>query len=241
MELSTFGWITVFAVASALVNALGILAVMRHTEKAKGLKDYFMCFAAGVLITTPLLLAFPNALNSNSNAGFLALSGFLFMLFSNRAIEYLTQEETVAFGVTAAQGIGIHSLVDGVIYTVTFKVSLITGLLAGTGLVVHEFAEGVITYTVLMKGGVEKKMAGFYAFLTASLTTPLGAFLAFPLVNDLPKTSLGLLMGFVSGVLIYISAAHLLPEAMDHEDGHSVIALLLGVGLALIIVFTKGA
>jgi len=67
-------------------------------------------------------------------------------------IKHRTGEETLAFRVTAAEGIGIHSLVDGVVYTVTFNISLLTGVLAGTGLVVHEFAEGVITYLVLLKG-----------------------------------------------------------------------------------------
>lgn len=241
MEFSTFTWIAIFALAAMTVNAIGILSIMRYREKAEQLKTYFMCFAAGVLLTTPLIMALPKALKNNSQAGFMALGGFLFMFLSNKFIQYMTEKETLAFGVTAVQGIGIHSLIDGVVYTVTFKVSVVTGVLAGTGLVIHEFAEGVITYLVLMKGGVRKKVAGLYAFAAASLTTPIGAFAAYPFVNNLGKSHLGLMMGFVSGVLIYVSASHLLPEAMEHEKEHSIAALLAGVALALLIVFTKGA
>jgi len=49
-----------------------------------------------------------------------------------------------------------------------------------------------------------------------------------------------MLLGFVSGVLIYVSASHLLPEAREHEKRHSFLAFTVGVALASFIVFTHG-
>jgi len=238
-ESNTFIWIMGFALLSALVNGLGILAIFRYREWAEEAKNYFMCFAAGILVSTPLILALPQAIQSNSYAGFIALIGFLFMFFSNKLIKYHTKEKELAFGITAAEGIGIHSFIDGVIYTVTFNVSILVGVLSATGLVVHEFAEGVITYLFLIKGGINKKIAGLYAFLIAGLTTPLGAFVVYPFVSKLGKSTLGLMLGFVAGVLLYVSASHLLPEAREHEKKHSTIAFLAGVGLALFVVLMK--
>lgn len=232
-------WIVAFALVAALVNGAGILTIVRYRAWAERSIAFFMCFAAGVLVASALLLALPNALANHPDAGFLALGGFLFMFFSNKLVKWRTGQETLAFGVTAAEGIGIHSLVDGVVYTVTFSVSLLTGILAGTGLVVHEFAEGVITYLVLLEGGVDERSAVGYAFVIASLTTPIGAFLAYPLVSRLGQADLGLMLGFVSGVLLYVSAAHLLPEATAHEQEHSTIALLAGVAVALFVVFSR--
>jgi len=140
------------------------LLFLKTKEWADKVKPYLMCFAAGVLVSTSLLLALPNAVEKNSYAGFMALLGFLFMYFSNRIIENRTNQEPLAFGITAAEGIGIHSLIDGVVYAVTFSVSILSGLLAGIGLVVHEFAEGVIIFSVLLKGNISKKTAGWYAF-----------------------------------------------------------------------------
>jgi len=235
----TFYWIAAFAIVAALVNGAGIVTIFRHRGWAERSLPYLMCFAAGILITTPLIHALPDAVANNADAGFTALVGFLFMYLSNQVIKRRTGEETLAFGVTAAEGIGIHSLVDGVVYTVTFNISLLTGVLAGTGLVVHEFAEGVITYLVLLRGDVTERTAAVYAFFIAALTTPIGAFVAYPLVRDLGRSDLGLMLGFVSGVLIYVSAAHLLPEAQSYETEHSMLALLAGVGLALFIVFAR--
>lgn len=145
----------------------------------------------------------------------------------------------MAFGITALEGIGIHSFIDGIIYTVAFSVSHFIGLLAGIGLVVHEFAEGVITFTTMIKGGLSSKKALFFSFLVASLTTPIGAFVAYPLVSSLSDSFLGLALGFVVGVLIYLSASHLLPEAGEKNKKHSYLAFLTGIGLGMLIKFTK--
>jgi len=239
VELTTFGWIAVFAIGAAMINSLGIYAIYKNKEWAEKAKTYFICFAAGVLISVPLMFAFPQAVQKNFYAGFAALTGFLFMFFSNKIIKHKTKQETLAFGITAVEGIGIHSFVDGIIYAITFSASIITGFLAGIGLVIHEFAEGAITFSVLVKGEMKEKKAAWHAFFIAALTTPIGAFVAYPFVNRLNDSILGLALGFVVGILIYISASHLLPEVRKHEKKHSVWAFLAGVALALFIVFTK--
>lgn len=239
LETGTFILFVVFALSAMIVNGIGIWVVYRNREWADKNKEYFMCFAAGVLISSPLIMAFPQAVVKNSNAGFAALTGFIFMFFSNKLIKHKTKQTELAFGITALEGIGIHSFLDGIIYSVTFSTSIFTGLLAGAGLVVHEFAEGVITFSFLVTGGVSKKKAILYAFLVAALTTPVGAFVAYPFVKDLSDPVLGLALGFVVGVLIYISAAHLLPEAGEHEKEHSYAAFLSGVILSLLIMYSK--
>lgn len=235
----TFYWVVIFTVMAALVNSLGIFTISKYEYWVEKTKNYFMCFAAGVLISTPLVLALPNAFQTDPNAGFIALAGFLFMFFSNELIQKFTRKDSLAFGITAAEGIGIHSFIDGVIYAITFNVNIVIGLLAGIGLVVHEFAEGVITFSVLIKGGVSKKKARYYAFLIAALTTPIGALIAYPLISNLSESILGSLLGFVAGVLLYVSASHLLPEARELEKGHSMLAFIAGIALALFIVLTK--
>lgn len=239
MEDKIFYWIAGFALASALLNLAGILAIVKYREWAEKSINYFICLAAGMLVSASLMIAFPKAVLSNPKAGFLAIAGFLFMFFSNKLIKRHTGQRELAFGITAAEGIGIHSFIDGVIYTVTFNVSILTGVLSAMGLVVHEFAEGVLTYLFLSKGGIQKKKAVFYAFLISGLTTPLGAFMVYPFVSQAPKHILGLMLGFVAGVLLYVSAAHLLPEAGEHEKKHSTIAFLGGVGIALFLLLSK--
>jgi len=180
-----FLWIALFSLSAMIVNGLGIWVIYKNKDWAEKNKEYFMCFAAGVLISAPLIMAFPQAIQKNKDAGLAALFGFVFMFLSNRYIKHKTKQEELAFGITALEGIGIHSIIDGIIYTVTFSISTFTGILAGVGLVAHEFAEGVITFSVLIKAGVSDKKAFLYAFIVAGLTTPVGAFFAYPMISQL--------------------------------------------------------
>lgn len=226
--------VTVFALGAMIVNSIGIWVIYNNEQWAQKNKEYFMCFAAGVLISSPLIIALPQALEHTENAGLAALAGFVFMFFSNKLIRHKTNQEALAFGLTALVGIGIHSFIDGIIYAVTFSVSTYVGLAAGLGLVVHEFAEGVITFSVLVKGNVDPKKAVLYAFLVAALTTPVGAFLAFPFISRLSSSMLGYALGFVAGVLIYVSASHLLPETGVYAKRHSYAAFMAGIALTLL-------
>lgn len=237
-ELSTFTWVSIFALSALVVNGVGIGFVYLNSEWAEKTKDYFMYFAAGVLISSPLIIAFPEAIEKNIDAGLAALVGFIFIYFSNKLIKHKIKQHELAFGITTLVGIGLHSFIDGIIYAVTFSVNTYIGIIAGVGLVAHEFAEGVITFSVLLKGGLNKKKAIIYAFIVASLTTPIGAFIAYPLVSRLNDSVLGLAIGFVVGILIYISASHLLPEAREHEKKHSYLAFLLGIVLSVFIMIS---
>ena len=234
-----FPLILLFSLSAMLVNTLGIYVIYRNKSWAEKTQGYFMCFAAGMLIASPLIMVLPEAVNKNPNAGIAALAGFVFMYLSNSFIKYRTKQKSLAFGITAMQGIFIHSLLDGVVYTVTFSVSALIGILTGVGLVVHEFAEGVITFSILLKSGFSVKKSATYAFFVAALSTPVGALIAYPAISRVSDSTLGLTLGFVAGVLIYLSASHLLPEAGEHEKKHSSLAFFLGVSLALFMMFIE--
>ncbi|HNR65950.1 MAG TPA: zinc/iron permease, partial [Atribacterota bacterium] len=96
MELSVFSWIVIFGLLALIVNSIGIFIVYKNKELAEKANTYFMCFAAGLLITVPLVLVFPEAVEKNSAAGSAALVGFLFMFLSNRIIQHKTRQTTLA-------------------------------------------------------------------------------------------------------------------------------------------------
>ncbi|GAB7020826.1 hypothetical protein JCM18750_36880 [Halostagnicola bangensis] len=82
-----FYWIAAFAIVAAVVNSAGIVAIFRHREWAERSLPSLMCFAAGILITTPLIHTLPHAIANNAAAEFTALFGFLFMYLSNEMIK----------------------------------------------------------------------------------------------------------------------------------------------------------
>ena len=87
IDIITFIFISAFAMGAMIVNSLGIWTLYKNREWAEKIKDYCMCFAAGILISSPLIMTLPQAIQKTSYAGFTALAGFLFMYFSNEIIK----------------------------------------------------------------------------------------------------------------------------------------------------------
>jgi zinc and cadmium transporter len=172
------------------------------------------------------------------------LAGYLFMHFFNRFLTaYVCDKpETAdyAIGLVPLLGIGFHSLIDGVIYSITFTVSVFTGVLVATGMVLHEFPEGIVTYLLLIRGGFSKRNAFVLAFLAAGVTTPLGTLVSYPVVSAIQKPVLSALLSLSAGALVYVGATHLLPRAEHEPRRLSLIALVTGTLVAVAIIASKG-
>jgi len=172
------------------------------------------------------------------------LAGFLAIHLSNRFLNvYICHKyECVdyAVGVIPMLGIGLHSFIDGVIYSVTFNVSIFTGMLAAIGMILHEFPEGIVTFVLLDRGGGSRRQSARYAFLAAALSTPLGTLVSYPFINNIKQSTLGILLAISAGALVYVGASHLLPAVEKENKKYTVLALAAGVLVAAIIIFSKG-
>ncbi|MFO8045509.1 MAG: ZIP family metal transporter [Halomonas sp.] len=231
--------------AAAVVTSLGIFTIRHFADWGQRNTPYFMCFAAGVLIAAPFLHIVPQSMVMTSQAPAWLLVGFMGLHLFNRFVTAFVCErdpggEAYAVGLVSLLGIGFHSFLDGVIYSITFTVSLLTGSLAALGMVLHEFPEGIITYLLLVRGGLAARKAIWLAFLAAALTTPLGMLVSWPLISVIDPPGLGTLLALSAGALIYVGATHLLPRAEQEGKPFSLVALAGGVLVAVIIVMSKG-
>lgn len=229
---------------AACVTTAGIFAIRRFERWGRRNTTYFACFAAGVLISVSFLHIVPTAVAMNSRAPVYLLTGYLLMHILNRflAAYVCDKPETAdyAIGLVPIIGIGFHSFIDGIIYSVTFTVSVFTGLLAGVGMVLHEFPEGIVTYLLMIRGGFSNRSASIFAFLAAAVTTPLGTLVSFPVISQIERPLLGALLTLSAGALIYVGATHLLPQTEREPRRYSLIALGTGIMVALGIIMVKG-
>lgn len=237
---------TAFAtsLAAALVTSLGIYTIRRYADWGHRNTTYFMCFAAGVLVSASFLHIIPKSFAMNPQAPAWLLAGFLGLHLFNRFLTAFVCErdprrKEYAIGVVPMLGIGFHSFIDGFVYSVAFTVSIFTGYLATAGMVLHEFPEGIVTYLLLVRGGFAVRKAMALAFLAAAVTTPLGMLVSYPLVSVIDRETLGGLLSLSAGALVYVGATHLLPRAEREPRGYSLVALAGGVLVAVIIVLSK--
>jgi zinc and cadmium transporter len=229
---------------AACVTTAGIFVIRYFEPWGRRNTTYFACFAAGVLISVSFLHIIPTAFAMSPRAPVYLLAGYLFMHVFNRFLTaYVCDKpETAdyAIGLIPMLGIGFHSFIDGVIYSVTFTVSFFTGVLAAIGMVLHEFPEGIVTYLLMVRGGFSKKSALVLAFLAAALTTPLGTLVSFPVISEIETPVLSALLSLSAGALVYVGATHLLPRAEHEPRRFSLIALSTGIVVAVGIIVTKG-
>ncbi len=236
-------WIPFSAsLAAALVTTTGIY-VIRHFERwGRRNSTYFSCFAAGVLIAVSFLHIIPASFGMNRQAPLYLLAGYVFMHVFNRFITaYVCDKQPeFAIGLVPLLGIGFHSFLDGVVYSITFSVSTFTGALAAIGMVLHEFPEGIITYLLLIRGGGSPKESLILAFLAAGVSTPVGTLLSYPMISRIEPSLLSALLSISAGALIYVGATHLLPQAEREPAKYSLVALAAGILVAGGIIVSKG-
>jgi len=145
-----------------------------------------------------------------------------------------------ALGLVPLVGIGLHSFLDGVVYSISYNVSAFTGTLVALGMVLHEFPEGIITYMLLVHGGFTERRSFLLAFFAAALTTPFGTLSSYALISQISPPILGLLLAFSAGTLIYVGATHLLPHAEREPRKFSLVAVATGMLAALGIILSGG-
>ncbi|WP_240901936.1 ZIP family metal transporter [Wenzhouxiangella sp. XN24] len=229
---------------AALVTALGIFTIRRFAGWGQRNTPHFMNFAAGLLISASLLHLVPESLGMVAAAPAGWLAGFVALLLFNRiATGFLCERDpenkSYVIGLIPMIGIGIHSFVDGFIYSITFSVSLFTGYLATIGMVLHEFPEGLVTYLFLLRGGFSERRAMVLAFMAAAASTPAGMLLSYPFVSRINTPMLGTLLAISAGALLYVGASHLLPHAEQERKGQSLLAFGGGMLVAILIVLSK--
>ena len=229
---------------AAFVTSAGIYTIRKFSGWGKRNTTYFMCFAAGVLISASFLHIIPKALSMNPDSSIFLLIGFFGLYLINRFLTAFVcqknpEKEQYGIGLVPMIGISFHSFIDGVIYSIAFTVSISTGLLATMGMVLHEFPEGIITYLLLVKGGFNERKAMILAFFAAALTTPLGMLISYPLISKIEEPALGNLLALSAGALVYVGATHLLPKAEQEPKKYSFIALGGGILVAVVIVLSK--
>jgi zinc and cadmium transporter len=236
-------WPPVIAsLCAAAVTMAGIIAIRRCENWALHNASYFACFAAGVLISVSFLHIVPKSIALSTTAPLFILAGYLFMHLFNRFLTAFVCDrpatQDYALGLVPTLGIGLHSFIDGIIYNVTFSVSVFTGVLVSIGMVLHEFPEGVFTYVLLRKGGFQERPALWAAVLAAALTTPLGTLISFPIISRIDEAVLAALLASSAGALIYVGASHLLPTAEREPRRYNLLALGAGVLVAFGIIAT---
>ncbi|MFV2177970.1 ZIP family metal transporter [Actinomadura sp. LOL_016] len=134
-------------------------------------------------------------------------------------------------GLLAALALVLHSLVDGISIGLGFQSGTDVGVVVTLAVVAHDFADGFNTFTAASLRRTDRRPA--LALLFADALAPIAGAALTTLVT-VPDAVLGPYLGLFAGILLYLAAAEILPEA--HSRHPRVLTLCAtGLGLAAVL------
>jgi zinc transporter, ZIP family len=202
--------------AAAGFTGASLLALLGGELGVRG-RAYSAAIAAGILLALAFGDLFPEGLEM---AGGLAIFGFV----GGFIVLFLTEAFTLAHTHHSPEehvgkhplgpfvvGLAIHNLADGFVLGASAKAAAVTSWLVGLGVLVHQVPVGVSLAAILLAARADRPQV-IRTTVSLGLAIPLAAALTvmLPAPTD---AAVGLLIGLAGGVLAYVGAAHLLPEA----------------------------
>jgi ZIP family zinc transporter len=221
----------------------GMLALRMEASRS-----FVLAFAAGALVTTALMNVIPDALELLTRSGvalhhhhlmFASSLGFLsFYLLNWTTHSHVDSHGAPSSnahyaGLWGVSGIGIHSLVDGFAIGEAFSAGAVVGWIVALAVTVHKFADGVSAVGVLVSTGRGPRVTRTILLLIA--LAPLVGLAVQELV-PLPLSALALVLGWFSGVFLYLGSSVLIPAAHNGSGSRWLpLATLAGVAFVYLV------
>lgn len=217
-----------FAVAAALGNVVGALAVVRHERRSLQFIDACLAFGAGFMLAVALLGVMPEVLRDSAGAAIYVLLGYLAVHLAQHVVtpHFHFGEETHrvsrSAGISALLGLTLHTFFDGVAIASGFLVSGQLGILLFLAVLLHKLPEGVTIASVMVAGGQSRGRAIGGAVVLGAATV-LGVILTERMA---PLARHGLAIS--AGVTLYVAASNLVPEFQAKRGGYTAVAFFGG-------------
>lgn len=217
-----------FAVAAALGNMAGAVAVVRSLRRELRVIDACLAFGAGFMLAVAVLGVLPEVLRDGQGGALYVLAGYLAVHLAQHVFttHFHFGEETHrvsrSAGISALLGLTLHTFFDGVAIASGFLVSSELGVLLFLAVLLHKLPEGVTIASVMVAGGQTRAQA-MGAAAVLGLATILGVALT-DVVAPLARHGLAL----SAGVTIYVAASNLVPEFQAKRGWLSALAFFGG-------------
>jgi ZIP family zinc transporter len=138
-------------------------------------------------------------------------------------------------GVARAVALSGHSFLDGLSIGVGFQVSTAVGTAVAIAVIGHRFADGFDTTTFMLFH--KNKLSHIKAWLAVVVLMPVVGGLV-SLMFTLSESALAIYLGFFAGLILYVSASNLLPQAHSKDSSWKSLGLTV-LGVVCLFVITR--
>ncbi|MEM2972465.1 MAG: ZIP family metal transporter [Candidatus Bathyarchaeia archaeon] len=230
-------------VSVTTVSLISLTGIIFIGLKERLLKRFLMLsvgFSSGTLLGSAFLDLLPESITKMENEAFYYVLLGIVIFFALEKFLYWRHchEEKCPihmFVYLNIAGDGIHNFIDGMIIAATYIVGgYQLGFATTLAVIFHEIPQEIGDYGVLIYGGLSKRKALSYNFVSA-VTAVLGAIATY-LLRQVQSIGV-LLVPFAAGGFIYIAATDLIPELHKRTRASTSIiqlfTILLGIGLMI--------
>lgn len=226
----------------AFLGGLSIFLI--KSDKTNFLK-LILSFSGAYLFAITVLHLIPDAYSGpdSREIGVFILIGFLFQVFLEQFSEGVehghmhkhSHSHAFPFGIMIS--LCLHAFLEGMPLAKEHHNELIFGI------ALHHIPAGFALASILVQNHINKKSTIFYVCIFA-LMAPIGYYVSLGLSNGSIggiETYFNKIMGIVIGIFFHISTTILFESSADHKiNTRKMIAVLLGIGIALIGFFSAG-
>lgn len=207
----------ILGLVAAFFFIIPSLVTLHNTVLTGAGRSFAIAIAAGILLVLAFGDVFPEALaeaGRGAIVGFIVGFALLFLVetFTHAHTHHAPDEPVHRHSLLPfVLGLGIHNAADGFALGVSSDLSTASSLAVGFGIIVHQLPVAISLAAVFATAHASRRellrtsaLLGLVIPVAAGLTT------AIPLPTP---NATGILTGIAGGVLTYMGATHLLPEA----------------------------
>jgi zinc and cadmium transporter len=221
--------------ALIFISLIGsFLPLMRElSQRALAL---LLSFSGGVLLGAVFFHMLPETGEMlGENLGWPILAGFLLIFVLERFVFVHACEERECdihqMGIPAFLGISLHSLLDGLALGAGLMLPHL-GPVVLLAVIIHKMPDSISITSILLSAGWSRRKVAMLSLLF-SLTTPIGALLAYFFFRALSPENIAVAIGVSSGTFLAIATADILPQVHRIEERNPLTLVFLVFGLAV--------
>lgn len=235
-------------IATFIISLIAFVGVLTFFLKEKWLNQILLILVAlssGALIGGAFLHLLPEAveeLGAGTDVFLVLLAGFcLFFIFEQflhwRHQHHPEAQKIQPFSYLILVSDGFHNFIDGVVIAASFVTNFQVGITTTIAVALHEIPQELGDFGALVYGGMSKKRALTFNYISA-LTAIIGGIVGY-FASSVMESSVVYLLPFAAGHFIYIAAADLIPEIKHGKNlARSLLhfcVFILGIGIMLLV------
>lgn len=231
-----FALILISTLIVSLIAFIGVIFISLNENILRKILMVLIGFSSGALLGGSFLHLLPESLKEIGEIAYhYILLGIISFFFMEKFLYWRHCHDGVCsvhtFTYLNLIGDSIHNFIDGAIIAATFLTSYNLGIITTLNVVFHEIPQEIGDFGVLVYGGLSKKKALMYNFLSA-ITAIIGAIITYFIGSTY---NVEMLVPFAAGVFIYIAATDLMPELHKRNKISETLTQLLAIIFGVLI------